>query len=95
MFRPVVLSLSKQTSSTITRVARQQALLSTSSILREVAQDDVRSKLKSALKTAMKAKEKDTAGTIRVRGHMMDTGRESPARPCNDEVLRLDIFEFI
>jgi len=68
MFRPAVLSLSKQTSSTLTRVASRQAFLSTSSILREVAQDDVRSKLKSALKTAMKAKEKDTAGTIRVRG---------------------------
>lgn len=42
--------------------------ISTTSVLlnEQTLQEDIRSRLKAALKTAMKAKEKDTAGTIRV-----------------------------
>jgi hypothetical protein len=45
-----------------------QRFISTSSVLlnEQTLQEDIRSRLKAALKTAMKAKEKDTAGTIRV-----------------------------
>lgn len=45
-----------------------QRFISTTSVLlnEQALQDDIRSRLKAALKTAMKAKEKDTAGTIRV-----------------------------
>jgi hypothetical protein len=42
--------------------------ISTTSVLlnEQTLQEDIRSRLKAALKTAMKAKEKDTAGTVRV-----------------------------
>jgi hypothetical protein len=45
-----------------------QRFISTTSVLlnEQTLQEDIRSRLKAALKTAMKAKEKDTAGTIRV-----------------------------
>ncbi|KAH8081205.1 Yqey-like protein-domain-containing protein [Filobasidium floriforme] len=44
-----------------------QRFISTTSVLlnEQTLQEDIRSRLKAALKTAMKAKEKDTAGTIR------------------------------
>jgi hypothetical protein len=71
MLRSIVL----HTTSQFTLTARSnnvpsihRAFISTTSVLRDqqALQEDIRSRLKAALKTAMKAKEKDTAGTIRV-----------------------------